>query len=229
MRAKVVVAMIGALLTAASLSALTVDELDVKFDMLYIGTTDPGALGPSIVTPLYGVSLPIGIVGPFFVEPMIQFYTTYYRWTGTAVAPAAMETGNAMNGFFAVAALVSLHAGLRWPVTPVITVGGSLGLDVLARFPAEFLMADPNTESDTGSALGWFFSAGRFFYPELRAFMKWQATPAVGLVVNLRAWYPLYQFWEGQDFPFPDQFMFAAGIGIAVRLGKPAPKTTAAK
>jgi hypothetical protein len=223
MRAKVVAAMIGALLVATSVSALTLDELDVNFGFIYIGTTDPEALGPSIVTPLYGVSLPMQIIGPFFVEPIVEFYTTYYRWTGVAVAPAAMETGNAKNGFFALGSLISLHAGLRWAVSPVITLGGSLGVDFLLRFPAEFLMADQNTTSDTASPLDWFFTSGRFIYPEARLFMKWQATEAVGLVVNARAFYPLYQLWEGQLFPFPDQFMFVGGIGFAVRLGHPAP------
>jgi hypothetical protein len=228
MRAKVAVAVICALLAATSASALTLDELDVNFGFIYIGTMDPAALGPSIVTPLYGVSLPMQIVGPFFIEPMIEFYSTYYLWTGTAVAPAAMETGNAKNGFFAIGSFISFHAGLRWAVSPVITLGGSLGVDFLLRFPAEFLMADPNTESDTASPLDWFFTSGRFIYPEMRLFMKWQATDAVGLVVNARAWYPLYQLWEGQAFPFPDQFMFAGGIGFAVKLGRPAPSDGAA-
>jgi hypothetical protein len=228
MRAKVAAAVIGALLAAASASALTVDELDVNFGFIYIGTADPSALGPSIVTPLYGVSLPIQLVGPFFVEPVIEFYSTYYMWTGTAVAPAAMETGNVNNAFFAIGSLISLQAGVRWPVSRVITLGGALGVDFLLRFPAEFLMADPNTTSDTSSPLAWFYQSGRFVYPEVRLFMKWQATEAVGLVVNLRAWYPLYQLWDGQPFPFPDQFMFAGGIGFAIRLGRAAPAAAAA-
>ena len=224
MRAKVVVAVIGAMLAASSLSALSLDDLDVNFGIIYIGTTDPVASGPSIITPLYGLSLPIQVSGPFFIEPMLEFYTTFYQWTGTAVAPAAMENA---QGFLTLGTLVSFHGGARWAVSPAITLGGSVGIDFLLRFPIEFLMADQNAAADTGSGLGWFFGAARFLYPEARLFMKWQVTPAIGLVLNVRAWYPLFQLWDGQNLPFPDQFMFAGGIGFAVRLGRPVTANTA--
>jgi hypothetical protein len=225
MRVKVVVAMIGALLAASSASALALDDLDVNFGIIYIGTTDPGASGPSIVTPLYGVSLPIQVGGPFFIEPMLELYTTFYQWTGTAVAPAAMENA---QGFLTLGTLLSFHGGLWWAVSPAVMLGGSLGVDFLLRFPIEFLMADQNSAADTSSGLGWFFGAARFIYPEARLFTRWQVGPAVGLVFSVRAWYPLFQLWDGQNLPFPDQFMFAGGIGIAVRLGRPAPADGAA-
>jgi hypothetical protein len=220
MRAKVVVAMIGAMLVASSLSALAVDELDVSFGIITIGTTDPGASGPSIVTPLYGVSLPMQVSGPFFIEPMLEFYTTFYQWTGTAVAPAAMENA---QGFLTLGTLLSFHGGARWAVSPAITLGGSLGIDFLLRFPIEFLMPDQNAAANTSAGLGWFFGAARFIYPETRLFMRWQVSPAIGLVFNLRAWYPLFHLWDGQNRPFVDQFMFAGGIGFSVKLGRPAP------
>ena len=218
MRAKVVIALFGALFVASSLSALTVDELDVNVGLIYIGTTDPNALGPSIVTPLYGVSLPMQLSGPFFIEPMLELYTTFYRWTGTAVAPAAMESG---DGFLTLGALLSMHGGVRYKISPVLSAGGSLGIDFLLRFPIEFLMPDQNTAADTGSGFGWFFGAARFIYPELRGFLRWQVTDDIGLVFNVRAWFPLFELWAGQSLPFPDQFMFGGGIGFAVRLGRP--------
>ena len=225
MRAKVVIALFGALCVSASLSALTVDELDANFGLIYIGTTDPGASGPSIITPLYGVSLPMQLSGPFFIEPMLELYTTYYQWTGTAAAPASMESP---TGFLTLGALLSMHGGARWAVSPVLTVGGSLGLDFLLRFPIEFLMPDQNPAADTGSGFGWFFGAARFIYPEARAFLRWQVTDAIGLVFNLRAWFPLFKLWDGQNLPFPDQFMFAGGIGFAVKLHRPSPTADAA-
>ena len=190
MRAKVVIALFGALFAASSLSALTVDELDVNVGLIYIGTTDPNALGPSIITPLYGVSLPMQLSGPFFIEPMIEFYTTFYRWTGTAVAPAAMESG---DGFLTLGALLSMHGGVRYALSPVLSAGGSLGIDFLLRFPIEFLMADQNSTANTSAGLGWFYGAARFIYPEVRGFLKWQVTDSIGLVFNLRAWVPAVQ------------------------------------
>jgi hypothetical protein len=155
---------------------------------------------------------------------MLEFYTTYYLWTGTTVAPAALETGG--TAFLALGTLISLHGGLRYALSPALTLGGSVGLDFLLRFPIDFLTNSPNSAADAGSALGYFFGMARFFYPETRLFLKWQATSAVGLVVNVRAWYPLFHLWDGQNLPFLDQFMCSAGIGIAIRLG-PAPAAPA--
>jgi hypothetical protein len=221
MRAKIVVAFIAVFLAAASLSALSIDELDANFGLIFIGTSAPApaATGPSIITPLFGVSLPMKLDGPFFIEPMVEFYTTHYRWTGTAVAPAAQET---LDGFLTLGTLISFHGGVRYALSPVLTMGGSIGVDLLLRFPIEFLSVDPNATADTGSAFGWFFGSARFLYPEARLFLRWQVTDAIGLVFNLRAWYPLFRLWDAQALPFPDQFMFAAGLGFAVRLGRPA-------
>jgi hypothetical protein len=41
--------------------------------------------------------------------------------------------------------------------------------------------------------------------------------------VNVRAFYPLFHLWDGLNAPFLDQFMFSGGIGVAIRLGRPAP------
>jgi hypothetical protein len=217
MRVKVVAAVLGALLAATSLSALTVDELDINFGLISIGNTIPGASGPPIITPLYGVSLPMQLSEPFFVEPMLEFYTTYYEVLGTNVAPSAFETG---TSFLTLGMLLSLHGGARWNVSPVLVAGGSVGLDFLLRLPIEFLSSDPNAAADTGYAFTWFLT--RSIYPEVRGFLRWQVTDAIGLVFNVRVWYPIFQLWAG-GFPFPDQFMLAGGIGFAVKLARPSP------
>jgi len=201
---------------------LALNELDVNASLMVIGSVPPAGLGDvSPIVQLIGVSLPVRISGPYFLEPMLELFGTNYEWddkSGTAF-PTQIEAG---PGFFTLGTLISMHAGASFPVSPVISLGGSIGLDFLLRFPLEFTNMSAESVSGRRPALGYFFGTGRFFYPETRLFLRWQVSDAVGLVVNLRAFYPLFHLWDGLRQPFFDQFMFSGGLGFAVRLG-PAP------
>ncbi|HEY9595525.1 MAG TPA: hypothetical protein VHE79_13690, partial [Spirochaetia bacterium] len=205
MRVPAVIALLC--LAAVPAVAVSVDELDVDFSPFHlIATADPDATGPSAIVQLYGVSLPLRLGGPWFVEPIVELFGTYYLWTGTAAAPSSMEWG---TGFFTLGTLVSLHGGVSFPVTKELELGGSLGLDFLLRFPMEF-----QNNVDTSGALAWFFADGRFFYPETRLFLRWHIIERIDLIVNLRVFYPLFHAWDGSSFPFYDQLMATAGLGF---------------
>jgi hypothetical protein len=196
--------------------ALSVDELDVNTGLLLIGNTEPApSTGTSPIVTLVGVSLPLRIAGPFFIEPALELFGTTYEWTGTRAVPAAVEAG---PGFFTLGVLVSVHAGLQFAVAPTLWLGGSLALDFLFRVPLE--LANTNADSITGRgfAPSYFFGQGRFFYPETRLFLKWKVSDSLGLRVNLRALYPLFHAWDGEALPFFDQLMLAGGLGFAISL-----------
>ncbi len=78
-------------------------------------------------------------------------------------------------------------------------------------------------KADENSALSWFYQSGRFFYPETRFFLRWHVSEPVDLLLNLRAFYPVFHFWDGAGQPFWDQLMVSFGVGFAIRL-RPAPK-----
>jgi hypothetical protein len=211
MRTRVLAVALLMCLSAIPAVAVSVDEIDLNFSPFFlIATADSGAGAPSPITQLYGASLPLRLGGPWFVEPILELFGTYYLWTGTAAAPAAYESG---TGFFTLGALVSLHGGVSFPVSREIELGGTLGLDFLLRFPMEF----QNTV-DTSPALGYFFDQGRFFYPETRFFLRWHIIEPLDLLVNIRVFYPLFHAWDGSTLPFYDQLMASAGVGFGVRL-----------
>jgi len=213
-----------ALLSLAAIPAVaaSVDDIDIDFSPFHlIATADSNAGGPSPIVQLYGVSVPIRLGGPWFVEPILELFGTYYLWTGSAAAPAAMESG---TGFFTLGTLISLHGGVSFPVTKEIELGGALGLDLLLRFPMEFQNTTSSDMADQSSAQSWFFADGRFFYPETRLFLRWHIIDPVDLIVNLRVFYPLFHAWDGSSLPFYDQLMATAGLGFGIRLpsAKPA-------
>jgi hypothetical protein len=221
MRIRVVLLLCAVLCVSAPVFALSVNELDANFSLMMLGSVPPAGYGQgNSIVQLWGAALPIQITGFFFLEPMLEFFGTYYQWTesnATAV-PTQYETG---DGFYTFATLISLHAGLDFPLGKVISLGGSIGADFLLRFPFDPANTNPDSVVDRPSSLNFFFTEGRFFYPESRLFLHWKASDVFGLVVNLRAFYPLFHLWDGLNQPFLDQFLFSGGIGVAIRLGKP--------
>ncbi len=199
--------------------ALSLTDIDANASILAIGTYPPAAYGgpnPAL-TYLLGVSLPLWLTNIFFLEPDLELFGTLYEWTGDyGTAVPAIEDAEA--SFFTLGALVSAQAGVSFPVSSVVSLGGSLGLDFLLRFPLDPFYTDTLSVSGRQPALGYFFAEGRFFYPESRLFMRWAMTPTLTLIANLRVFYPLFHAWDGLGQPFLDQFMASAGVGVAIRL-----------
>jgi hypothetical protein len=217
MRVKVIVAALLLTGIPALTFALSVSELDANVGLLFIGSAPPSGYGaPSPLVQTIGVSLPLRSKGPFFLEPSVEFFDTYYEWTGTRAVPTREESG---IGFFTIGTLLSLQSGLLYSVSKSIDLGGALGVDFLIRFPFEF----QNTDTDTSDSLMYFYTQGRFIYPETRFITRWHVTDGVTLAFTLRALYPLFHLWDGEGLPFYDQFMTALDIGFVIGLGgKPA-------
>jgi hypothetical protein len=231
MRLKVAAILCLALAVAAPGFALSLNELDVNASLMVIGSVPPPHKGDvSPIVQLFGVSLPLRVTESFYLEPMLEFFGTNYEWTGSygTAVPTQIETA---AGFFTLGTLISMHAGMRFALTPQLSLGGSIGADFLLRFPLEFFNDAQSSIDGRGPALNYFFANARFFYPETRLSLRWQVSDAIGLIVNLRAFYPLFHLWDGMGQPFIDQFMFAGGLGIAIRLGRapaaPAPAAPA--
>ncbi len=201
--------------------ALKISELDINAGLLFIGSSPPGAPSPLVQT--IGASLVIQSDGPFFIEPTIEFFGSYYQVIGSRTVPAPYESG---TSFLTLASLITVQSGLIYPITKNIDMGGALGVDFLIRFPFEF----QNTGADTGDGLTYFYSQGRFIYPETRFITRWHVVDGVTLAFTLRAMYPLFHLWDGEGLPFYDQFMTAFNIGFVIALGgKPAAKAPAAQ
>ncbi len=220
------VACLLVLLTGAVLCTPAVSAADISLNssMLLIGAVAPsGTGGPNPdITYLVGASVPLPVAGVFFLEPMLEVFGTYYEWVpGDSVAvPTVIERG---TSFFTLGTLVSAHGGVDLPLSAAVSLGVSLGLDVLLRFPLELTNSLPESVAGRAPALGYFFGGGRFFYPETRLFLRWKMSDTFTLVMNVRAFYPLFHLWDGLSQPFVDQFMVSGGLGLAFRLGASTP------
>jgi hypothetical protein len=215
MRAKVFTVSLLLVAIPALAFAFKISELDINATpLLFIGSSPPGAPSPLVQT--LGTSLVIQSDGPFFLEPTIEFFGNYYEVIGSRTVPSPYESG---TSFLTIESLITLQSGLMYTVTKDIEMGGALGVDFLIRFPIEF----QNTDADTGDGLTYFYSQGRFIYPETRFITRWHVADGVTLVFTLRAMYPLFHLWDGEGLPFYDQLMAGVDIGFVIPLGgKPA-------
>ena len=206
----------AALLPASFLAAL---DMSANTGMLLIGTVQPAgtdAMNPTI-TYVLGASIRLPIGGAFFLAPTLDFLGTYYQWVPTAgiAVPAQQETG---SGFYTLGALAGAQFGMEVPLSPVISIGGSIGLDVLLRFPVA--LPDDGAASTAGQAKApaYFFGMGRFLYPETSLSFRWKVSNAVSLTVGIRAFYPVFHLWDGLNQPFVDQFMASGSLGFGFTL-----------
>jgi hypothetical protein len=224
MRLKVAVALAVVLVSASPafafpLFGMQADELDINASIMVIGSVPPIGYGQgTTIVQMIGASLPIKLQAPFFIEPDVEFFGWPYAWTGTSAVPTNTDGA---HGFWVLGMLLSMQGGISYPVSPAVTLGGTIGLDLLVRFPIELQNSGPTVIEDEGSAMGYFYGALRFLYPETRFFLRWHLSDPIELLFNLRAWYPVFHLWDGQGLPFLDQFMISAGIGIAISLTSP--------
>ena len=214
MRPRVAVVLLVILAVATPGFALSISELDVNASLMVIVNDTPyGDVSP--IAQLFGVSLPLALAGPFYIEPKLEFFGLLYEWVDTAsiAVPTQIETA---SGFWTLGTLISMHGGARFPISPRLSLGGSIGADFLLRFPIELYNKDA---SGMDQARSYFLSSARFFYPEATFSVVWQISDPIGLVFNARALFPVFHLWDGMGQSFFDQFIFGAGIGVAIRLG----------
>ena len=227
MRARVIIASLLLFGIPAFAFALKISELDINAGLLFIGSSPPGAPSPLVQT--LGISMPIKSDGPFFLEPSIEFFGSYYEVdpiTGRTV-PAPYESG---TSFLTIGSLITLQSGLLYTLSKDIEMGGALGVDFLIRFPFEF--QNPSSATNIGDGVTYFYSQGRFIYPETRFITRWHVVEGVTLAFTLRGMYPLFHLWDGESLPFYDQLLVGLDIGFVITFGgkpaKPAAATPAA-
>lgn len=212
-------------------------ELCVNPGMLWILSTDQVGGAPAAADPLLttlGFSLPWRFWDPFFAESMVDFWMTTYEYTASRAVPTGEETN---KGFLVLAALLSLQVGNRWTVydspekeedgivTAAATrleLGYALGADFLFRLPIDYNGGTASTAdraAGAAAAPSYFYGAGRFFYPETRAFLSWRLSPGFGITGSLRALWPLFHLWDGESgLEFWDQMQVAGNLGFTFYL-----------
>ena len=209
---------LAVLLIAAPLSVFALAPSQVIFEpgLLLIGNTDEPSTGPTplVMVQSLGASLPMALSGPFFFEPGVILFGTWYEYTGTRAVPGASESG---SSFFVLGAALAARAGVALPVSKNVTLGAALGLDLLVRFPADLESGAETRVDDRRAAWGYFYGMARFLYPETALFCRWMLSESFGLAFTARALHPVFHLWDGEGLSYLDQLIMAAQLGFTWR------------
>jgi hypothetical protein len=217
MRRCVLAALLLAFIAPLPAFALSPTEVDLTTTLMLIGNTDEPSSGPTpvVLVQSLGASVPLAIAGPFFMEPSLDLFGTWYEYTGTRAVPGAIESG---TSFFVLGTLLGVRAGAAFPVSTRVVLGASLGLDFLLRFPIDFETGAAARKDARRASYGYFYGKGRFLYPETSLFCKWRISERFGLAFSLRALHPVFHMWDGEGLAYLDQLVLGGGLGFTYSL-----------
>ena len=164
---------------------------------------------PSPLPAGIGASLRWLHFGRWELESGVQLFGTWYEYAGGRALPAEPE----QRMFLLLAALTDLRLATEWPVNERFSVGGAAGLGLLLRLPVPL-----EASADMGPALGYLYGQARFLLPETALFTRWKVSERLELRTSLRAYWPVFHFWDGEGLPFADQMILSGLIGLRFTL-----------
>lgn len=165
----------------------------------------------SAVSPIT-FSTAIGAVWPnnslLSFQPRLSFFTMYYIWNGKEALPSEVENRTALSLSF----LLDIPAVFSFRVNKN-TFETGLGLALLARIgilapgvKGSETGASGSASSDVEKINEWFWSAGRFLYPELIFSWDYKISERLRAGLDLRWYIPLGALCTGHGL---DTTMFA--------------------
>ncbi len=193
------------LLSGVPLPALNTLELDGG--LLFIGSTDEQS-APSPLIPAIGMSFRIpSKLWIFDVESSFLLTGTYYQYENGRASPAEPEH----RDFAVTGILGDARLAYGFPVGKKITLGGDFGLALFLRLPIPLF---PDASQDFGPTFGYLHGRLRFLYPETGLFARLTVLENLDLKLSLRAGWPVYLIWDGEQLPFPEGLLVSGLIGL---------------
>ncbi|MCA1755258.1 MAG: hypothetical protein LC641_11285 [Spirochaeta sp.] len=219
------------LLVPHSLSAFTLEAVELRSSVLWIGSafqeTESGVtVQGRDVSPLRfspGVSARLRRNENLVFSPGLDFYYQEYlapdmqRYGDdpVKVVPNSKETGSAAGDIAGTLGVIlsfpfgwEFQLGDSWAVTPAFSP------TLAFRIPLFGIDG-----GDTDPVLQHFFLDGRFLYPEPRLRVAYNVSEQLELGILLRGMLPIYNLWISEpDVAFWDEMMLSLSAGVVFML-----------
>lgn len=169
-----------------------------------------GDLSPVMPSPGIALSLPLL---PFLrFEPGLDLYYTYYGYSDELARAVPVSEENRSSAVFGF--MLSLPFDVSFRIAKVVGFHASFGASADLRLA---LLADGSADAkyEHERAMSYFWSSGRWFYPMAALGFNFPFAGRYFLGVDLRAWYPLYRHWTGEDLPAAENLRFALGLRLS--------------
>ncbi len=209
---------------ASSAAAIDLEYVTPRLGVLYIRNgSGAGSASPIVNTLGTSLTFSLGEDRRLSIDPGIDLFWTYYEWDaalGRAV-PTEPETAQAA---FVLGGLLDCPFSWRFVLNKRISLKPGVGPAFVVRVP--FPNSTELAAEDNSAIAGWFYTGGRFAYPEAQLLLDVELIDDFAFQLALRTFWPVPNLWTGDDFF--DHFMFQAALSVRIRLGgaKPADAST---
>lgn len=196
-------------------NALSLSSVDVRSGILWLGSSGGGqVVAPSPFLNVWGVSLPLNFNSSIALVPEIDLFGTQYQLFGSRAIPTEIEFRSSV---WLLNVIVDPAVRYQIRLSKSLTWGVELSPAFVFHIPT---VSWDLTSQQIGQITGYFYSLGRFIYPEAGTSLSYQLLPNIGLEVRLRSFFPIFHLWDGEGLPFYDQLMVDGSIGLRFKIGK---------
>ena len=194
-------------------NASGIDRISIDSGLIYIGNSDQNS-APSPILRTIGANIPLFRSGLFVISTGMQFWGSFYAYNGQRVLPQETEApGDLWN--WILASMLDSRFGIEYPFNKTLTAGSDIGLSFLLRFP---IVSSKAAKPDRLSVMQYFFSKGRFLYPETSIYLIWNVYKRVGVSFTVKSYYPVFHLWDGENLPFYDQLLITGLLSFIIKL-----------
>jgi len=205
-------------------------QWSVRGSILFFPEDNGNASAPMPILPTLGGSISYPISDLLAVEFSLDVYGTTYDYDYRLGRP--VPANDEFRSAFVTGFLVGLQPVFRFrPMGDKFTIRayGGPGFDFRAVFRAYGIEDDEqhtnnqnaNTMHTVGEARSeissYFWGSGRFFFPFIGGGMDVPVLDTMLLGFDLRAWFPIWRVWSGENLPFIEGFRFGAGFRITIK------------
>ena len=196
-----------------------------ELGLLFISNLDPesGIATTHLITNSFGFGLEYGLgrSGLFGFEPGLTVYGNYYT---LSAAGKAVPCGAELRDVYMLGALLDLPFLLELKLGPRFRMAAGAGLTLHLRVGIK-AAPDVGTQGDTSdddavllAINSYFWSMGRFFMPSTLLRFEYAAKEKLGFGLAFKAYWPIFNFWAGEDLGFFDQMIL--GVAITARFAR---------
>jgi hypothetical protein len=160
---------------------------------------------------------------PFFplldFEPSLDVYGTYYGYSYTLdrAVPYAIENRSSWVMGFVLGAPIGYS--YRLPNGFVLRGFAGPAFDLRLCLVAGGLEGDDKDDasSQTSDIASYFWGSGRWFIPTAGFGVDFPVLEKLLLGAELRAWFPVYKLWSGEDLPAKEGWRIAATLRVVFK------------
>jgi hypothetical protein len=167
----------------------------------------------------FGVAAAHPLTERLSFETSLDMYSTHYGFPDGAGWPypyAEENRSTRVIGF-----LLGFQGVYRQALSPSMwfRVSGGLAADLRLCLIAGGLEGADRSEAsaETSRTASYFWGQGRWIFPFAGAGMDFAVSEKFLLGFDLRAWFPLYKLWTGENLPLAEGWRFAAGLRFTLR------------